>query len=166
MWLIVRKREETMSKIKFITQSAAIAAVYAALTLAFHPLSFLQAQLRVSEILTVLPALTSAAIPGLFIGCLISNLFSPVGIADIVFGSIATLAAAFMSYKMPKSYLVPLPPVVVNAVVIGLVLHYTMELPLAATMLWVGLGQAVVCFGLGYPFLLLMKRLKIFDRTR
>jgi uncharacterized membrane protein len=151
-----------MSKTKFLTQSAAVAAIYAAMTLAFHPVSFLQTQLRVSEVLTVLPALTPAAIPGLFIGCLVSNLFSPVGIPDIVFGSLATLAAAFLSYKMPKNYLAAVPPVIVNAVVIGFVLHYTLELPLLATMMWVALGQAVVCFGLGYPFLLLMKKLKIF----
>ena len=149
-----------MGKTKFLTQAAAIAALYAVLTIIFQPISFLQTQLRISEVLTVLPIFTPAAIPGLFAGCLVSNLFSPVGILDVVFGSLATLAAAFLSYKMPKKYLVPLPPVLVNGVVIGFLLNYVLGLPLIPAMLWVALGQALVCYLLGYPLILLLEKLK------
>lgn len=147
-----------MKKTKLLTQAAVIAALYAVLTIIFQPISFLQTQVRVSEALTVLPMFTPAAIPGLFIGCLVANIFSPVGVLDIIFGSLATLTAAFLSYKMPKRYLVPLPPIVVNGVVIGLLLNYVLNLPLLASMLWVALGQAIACYGLGYPLILVLEK--------
>ena len=87
-------------------------------------------QVRISEALTILPAFTSAAIPGLFIGCLISNIVGGNGIYDIIFGSLATLIAAVLSFKMPKSYLVPLPPVIINAVVVGIILYYVLNVPI------------------------------------
>ncbi len=156
-------------KTSFITRAAIIAAIYCAITLAvlLTPLgqfAFGPIQVRVSEALTVLPAVFPSAIPGLFVGCLISNLVgATVGFAagwmDVVFGSLATLLSAWLSYKLRKhTYLVPLPPVVINAVVVGLMLHYVFELPLLATMLTVGAGQAIACYGLGLPLLFAIKR--------
>ncbi|MGI6776881.1 MAG: QueT transporter family protein [Acetivibrionales bacterium] len=149
-----------MSKTRFITQAAVIAALYAALTIIFQPVSFLQTQVRVSEGLTVLPIFTPAAIPGLFLGCLIANIFSPVGILDVILGSLATLIAAVVTYKMPKPYLAPIPPIVINGIVIGSLLNYVMNLPLVPSMLWVALGQAITCYGLGYPLILILNKLK------
>lgn len=158
--LILGNGEKKMKKTRFITEAAVIAALYAALTIILAPFSYGPIQVRVSEALTILPVFTPAAIPGLFVGCIIANIFGGNGPIDIIFGSLATLAAAFLSYKMPKRWLVPLPPVILNGVVVGLILNYTLKAPLVATMLWVALGEAVACYVLGYPLLLLLFKQK------
>ena len=147
---------------QYITQAALIAAVYAALTLALAPISYMNIQLRVAEAMTVLPAIFPSAIPGLFVGCILANTLGPgAGVLDIIFGSLATLLAAWLSYKLRKhTYLVPLPPVIVNAVIIGAVLSYAYNLPLALTMLQVGAGQLLACYGIGLPLLFLVKKIK------
>lgn len=137
-------------RLRFILQAAIIAAMYAALTLAFVPICYGQIQVRVSEVLTVLPFFTPAAIPGLFIGCLIANIASPIGIVDVIFGSLATLLAAYLTSKMKKTYLAPLPPVIVNGIIIGFELYYVYKLPLLISMGWVALGEIVTCYGVGY----------------
>ncbi|HHW71582.1 MAG TPA: QueT transporter family protein [Clostridiales bacterium] len=154
-----------MSKIKYLVHAAIIAAIYVVITIIFAPISYGQIQVRISEALTVLPYFTPAAIPGLFIGCLIANIYGGTGIIDIVFGSLATLIAAFLSSKMPKKYLVPLPPIVINAVVIGLILNYALGVPILITMVWVGLGQLISCYGIGYPLMLILEKYenKIFN---
>ena len=154
-----------MKSTRFIVQAAVIAALYAALTVVLAPISYGPVQFRVAEALTILPFFTPAAIPGLFVGCIIANTYSMVfvgGIAvvDIVFGSLATLLAAYLSMKMPKGWLVPLPPVAVNGIVVGFVLMYLYQLPLLSTIASVALGEAVVCYALGYPLLLLLERHK------
>ena len=146
---------------RFITYAALIAALYTVLTLlaviipGVGTISFGPIQIRFSEALTILPAFTPAAIPGLFIGCLLSNIVGVsmglgAGLLDIIFGSLATLMAAYLSYLLRnKKWLVPLPPVIINAVVIGAILSYVLELPLFATMLSVGAGQVGACYVLG-----------------
>ena len=139
---------------KKIAIVAAIAAIYAVLTIAIAPLSYGMMQLRFSEAMTILPVFTPLAIPGLFIGCLLANLLSPVGVVDVVFGSLASLLSAYGTYKLRnKILLAPLPPVLVNGVVVGLMLkyYYGVDAPLALCMLWVAGGQAVACYGLGLP---------------
>ncbi len=150
-----------MKTSSFIAKTAIIAALYAVITIVLAPISYGQLQFRVSEILTVLPYFTPAAIPGLFIGCLLSNIFSPNGILDIIVGSLSTLAAAFLSHKMKKKWLVPLPPVVINGIFIGLMLSCLYQLPLVLTILYVAAGQAAVCYGLGLPFLYLMEKMEL-----
>jgi uncharacterized membrane protein len=146
---------------RFITYAALIAALYTVLTLlavifpGVGTISYGPVQIRFSEALTILPAFTPAAIPGLFLGCLISNIVGVsmglgAGLLDIIFGSLATLLAAYLSYLLRnKKWLVPLPPVIINAVVIGAILSYVLEIPLFATMLSVGLGQIGACYVLG-----------------
>ena len=145
--------------------SAIIAAVYAVVTMYLtYPMSYQASQFRVAEALTILPFFSTAAIPGLFVGCLISNLLSPVGPLDIIFGSLASLIAAFMTYLIGRSnlkfkkYLAPLPPVVVNALIVGWLLNYTLKWPIAITMLQVGFGQILACYGLGLPLMLFIER--------
>lgn len=145
---------------KFITHASIIAALYAVLTVLFAPISYSQIQVRISEALTVLPALTPAAIPGLFVGCVVANIFGGGGPIDIIFGSLATLLAAIASYKMPRRWLVPLPPVIINGVVIGFILNHLFNYPLLATMGWVSLGQAIACYGLGYPLLIQLSKIE------
>ncbi len=151
-----------MKGTKFLVQAAIIAAIYVVLTISFAPFSYGEIQVRVSEALTILPFFTPAAIPGLFVGCLIANLFSPVGIIDIIFGSLASLIAAFLSYKMPRASLVPLPPVLVNAVIVGLILKYAygVPLPLYMLMIYVGIGQTIACYIFGGILLLILRKYK------
>jgi uncharacterized membrane protein len=99
------------------------------------------------------------------VGCLIANIISsPFGLIDIVLGSLATFAAAFASYGLRKwKWLVPLPPVVINALVVGFILHYGAKLPYLPSVLSVGAGQVVACYGLGMFLLFALdKRRQIF----
>ncbi|MDR0357542.1 MAG: QueT transporter family protein [Clostridiales Family XIII bacterium] len=147
--------------VRFWVQAAVIGGVYAALTMALAPISYGPMQVRVSEALTVLPYFTPAAVPGLFVGCFVANTISFYGVPDMIFGSLATLAGAFLSYKLRKrAWLVPLPPILVNGVVIGAMLYfiYGVEPSLLADMAWVALGECLACYALGYPLLRYLKR--------
>ena len=144
-----------------IAEAAVIAALYAALTILIMPASYGVMQFRVSEALTVLPVFTPAAIPGLFVGCMIANIVSPVGARDIGLGRSATLIAAICTYLLREHRLLALlPPVIANAVLVGIELYYfyNVGLPLYACMAWVGLGEAGACYLLGYPLSLLLDR--------
>ncbi|AGB19904.1 QueT transporter family protein [Thermoanaerobacterium thermosaccharolyticum] len=147
-------------KTKKIVYGALIAALYAVMTIALAPISYGQIQVRVAEALTVLPFFSSYSILGLFVGCIIANMVGGNGVFDIVFGSLATFISAVITYYIGKSnlkykrYLAPLPPVVINAVIIGIELNVVFKLPLVASMLWVGLGEMVACYVLGLPLLL------------
>lgn len=153
-------------KTKYLVHGAVIAAVYTALTLLLMPLSYGVMQIRVSEALTVLPALSPAAIPGLFIGCFVANMLGPNGMIDVILGSSATLLAALASYKLRnRPLLVPLPPVLANGLIIGPMLYYVyaVPVPLWACILWVALGEAIACYGIGLPlFRYMSKRKSIF----
>lgn len=135
-----------MSKTRFLVHSAIIAAVYAVLTMALAPISYGPIQVRISEALTILAGLTPAAIPGLFVGCLIANIFYG-NVIDIIFGSLTTLVAAILSYKLRRRpWLVPLPPVVLNAFVVGYYLTAQFGGIMWFNMATVGLGQIVSCY--------------------
>ena len=145
-----------------------IAALYAALTLGFQAISYGAVQFRISEAMTLLPALFPEAIPGLAVGCLISNLFNPMGatIYDIVFGTLATLIAATLTSRIRGNlFCKALPPVLCNAVIVGLVLTdaYGIDI-LWMNMLTVGLGEAVVCYVLGIPLIKLLEKQPIIKK--
>lgn len=129
---------------------------------AFQPISYGAVQFRISEALTLLPVLFPQAVPGLTLGCLISNLFNPMGatVYDVVFGTLATLIAAVITWRMRASIWVrALPPVLCNAVIVGLVLTYAYGIDMLwMNMLTVGLGEAVVCYVLGVPMIKLLSR--------
>ncbi|MFZ7103055.1 MAG: QueT transporter family protein [Peptococcaceae bacterium] len=148
-------------KIKSITKISLIAAIYAALTIGLAPFSYNFVQLRVSEALTILPFIMPESIPGLFIGCAIANIYSGLGIYDIVFGSLATLFAAYLTRRMPSRWLAPLPPVVVNAIVIGYMWSYFSDLPFYLTAGYVAVGQIGACYLLGLPLLFLLERTEV-----
>ncbi len=140
---------------RFLTQSAIIAALYVALTLVFAPISFSAVQVRIAEALTILPMFTPAAIPGLFIGCVLANLLGGAIIWDVVFGSLATLIGAALSYVLRANrWLVPIPAILSNTVIIPLVLRYgyglDMSLPLLA--LYIAIGEILGCYVLGELF--------------
>ena len=83
-----------------MTQAAMIAAIYVVLTYVFAPFSFGEVQIRIAEALTILPVFTPAAIPGLFVGCIVGNILGGAILPDIIFGSIATLIGAFFTYQL------------------------------------------------------------------
>lgn len=156
-------------RLKLLVHAAVIAAMYAAITL-FTPARFLAYegwQVRIAEAMTLLPMVTPAAIPGLFVGCIIVNLFSPVvSIYDIVFGSLATLIAGYLTHKIKNKWLAALPPVLINAVVVGLVLAFTAGLPFWLTALQVGVGQAIACYVLGIPLLKAIEKLPVWVKGK
>jgi uncharacterized membrane protein len=152
-----------MKNTKFLVQAAVIAAVYVVITMSFAPISSGLFQLRFSEALTVLPALTAAAIPGLFIGCLLGNFLVGASLVDVILGSLTTLAAAYLSYRLRgKKWLVPLPPIILNAIVVGYMLVYVYAVPVSlyVAMAWVAAGQFVACYIIGYPLLTILGRYK------
>lgn len=119
-------------KILFLTKAAAIAALYVVLTLlsnAFGLANF-SIQIRLSEALTILPLFTPAAIPGLYIGCLLSNILTGCVFWDILFGPIATLIGAVGTYLIGRKckWLAPLPPILANTAIIPFLLTYTYHL--------------------------------------
>ncbi len=140
-----------LSSTQFLVQAAAIGAIYVVITLLFAPLSFGEVQIRFSEALTILPYFTPAAIPGLFVGCIIANFLGGALPVDIIFGSFATLLGAVFTYKLNNRYLAPLPPIVANTVIVPFVLFYGygINLPIPFMMLTVGIGEIISCGVLG-----------------
>lgn len=148
--------------VAFLTQAAMIAAIYVVLTFVFAPISFGEVQIRIAEMLTILPIFTPAAIPGLFVGCLIGNIAGGAVLPDIIFGSAATLigaAGTYMLRRFPKGIAV-LPPILANMVVVPFVLRYAygVNLPIAFLMLTVGIGEVVSCELLGCMLGTILKR--------
>ena len=176
---------KTTKRARSLAISAVIAAMYAVLTYAAAAmnLAFGPVQFRFSEALTVLPVFTPAAIPGLAVGCLIANLARPLGILDWIFGTLATLCAALCTNavrnvrikKLP--ILAPLPPVLFNALFVGLEIACLSESGAFSFMnaslsgflygaLSVGIGELVVCYALGLPLLAVVQRTDLEERIR
>ena len=143
------------TEIKKTARAALVGAVYALLTLVW-PLSLGPIQIRLSEALCLLPIFAPEAVAGLFIGCLLGNLLSGAMWFDVIFGSLTTLAAACLTRKLRDRgfWIYALPPVVLNGVIVGTVVHFAYSgnpalslLPL--TMLTVGAGEAAAVYGIG-----------------
>ena len=153
------------SKIKYITHGAAIAAIYVVLTLVANAFGLANAaiQIRISEALTVLPYFTPVAIPGLFVGCILSNILTGCLPLDTVFGSLATLLGAlgtyFISRKLKHNktaqWLAPVPPIVANTLIVPFVLAYVYKFDgsILYFMLTVGIGELISCGFLGLVLL-------------
>lgn len=149
------KRKTTL----FIVQSALIASIYVILTFLSNSLGLASGviQLRLSEALTILPIYTSAAIPGLFVGCFLSNILTGCIFIDVIFGSVATLIGAIFTYWLrSKRVLAPIPPIISNTLIVPFVLSfaYKFEGSLLFFALTVGVGELLSCGALG---LLLIK---------
>lgn len=135
-------------KVLFTVQAAMIAAIYVVLVTIFNYWSFGPVQFRIAEALTILPYFTPAAIPGLFIGCLLSNILGGAILADIAFGSIATLIGALGTYALRKhKFLTPLPPIIANTLIVPFVLKYGYGTSEAIPYMFVtvGLSEIIVC---------------------
>ena len=176
--------------VRQITLAAVIAAAYIVLTLPMAQFAFGPVQFRLAEALAVLAVITPAAIPGLFLGCLLANTLNPqsLGLIDIFFGSLATLISAWLTWRLTRSILqkknaqpeildqnrqrlkgleriiVLLPPIVVNAVVVGFYLPFLLPEQsitvglIAGFMLSILLSQSVVILLIGIPLLLALEK--------
>ena len=165
-----------------LTFAALIAAVYAALTIALGFISYGPIQFRVAEVLCILPFFLPFTTWGLFVGCLIANLMSPVGVLDVIFGSLATLGCCLCSAAIGRNWdgkswgkciLSCLMPVVWNAVIIGLLLAlFYAEDGRAKIVLFfiygaeVGFGELVVLFVLGLPLMRSRPKTKFFPELK
>ena len=142
------------TRVRFMTQAAMIAAIYVVLTIFISAFNLASGaiQIRISEALTILPAFTPAAIPGLFLGCLISNLITGAMLPDIIFGSLATLLGALGSYFVRKwKWAVPVPPILSNMIIIPFILAYVYQMPggVPYFILTIGVGEMISCGALG-----------------
>lgn len=153
-------------KVLFIVQAAMIAAIYVVLTFLANALGLASGaiQVRLSESLTILPYFIPAAIPGLFIGCLLSNLLTGAILIDIVFGSLTTLVAAFATYALRKrnKFLAPIPPIVANTLVVPFILiyGYGISAPIWSLMATVGAGELISCGIFGMVLLFSLEKQK------
>ncbi len=151
--------------IKGLVLTGLIAALYVVFTLPFGQIAFGPIQFRVAEILTLLPFFTPWAIPGVTVGCLLSNLlFSTLW--DALFGTLATLIAAYLTYKSKHLLMAPLWPILFNGLIIGTMLTFmilghfewggwlTMVLEVAAS-------EFVICFAVGVPFMRMIRHYKL-----
>ena len=153
-------------KTHVITMGAAIAALYVVLTLIANAfgLANYAIQVRFSEALTILPYFTPVAVPGLFVGCIVSNILTGALPLDVVFGSIATLIGAVLTRVFAikfkdKKWLAPIPPIISNTIIVPLVLAYVykFEGSIPYFMLTVGIGEIISCGILG---MILLKALE------
>lgn len=141
-------------KVLFLTQAAMIAALYIVLTYFINAFNLASGaiQVRISEALTILPVFTPAAIPGLFVGCLLSNSLTGCMPLDILFGSLATLIGAFGTRALRKhQWLAPLPPILANTIIVPFILSYVyhFEGSLLYFAVTVGIGEVLSCGVLG-----------------
>lgn len=137
--------------LRFLCRGALVAALYVVLTwlCALVGLDKGVIQMRLSEALCVLPAFTGAAVPGLFVGCLLANLLTGSALPDVVFGSLATLIGALGAYFLcRRKWLVPLPTVLANTLIIPFVLRfaYGAEGSIPYFMLTVGAGEVISAY--------------------
>ena len=162
-----------MKKTSYLVRCALIAAAYAVLTLAFPVLSYGPIQIRISEALCVLPFFMGEAIWGLTIGCFVANLIGvSLGVTlpwDVLIGTLATLIAVCITRKIHIKWLLPLPAIVSNAVLVGMMLTYIIlpdseAVPLWYNILTVGAGEVIACYALGMPLFAVLER--AFGRER
>ena len=152
-----------IKKIMFLTHAALIAALYVVLTMIANAMGLANhaIQIRFSEALTILPFFTPAAVPGLFVGCLLSNLLTGCAIPDIIFGSIATLLGALGTLYLRKTkWLAPLPPIAANTLIIPFILAYVYQFEgsLPYFMITVGIGEIISCGILGILLLNILQK--------
>ena len=162
-------------RIRFIVNNGIVAALYVVLTLPFAQFAYGPIQVRLAEVLTVLPTFTLGMVPGVTLGCFLANLFNPgnLGPIDIIFGSLATLIAGFLSYYIGKinPYLGIIPPILANGLIVGGYLPFLIAdgssvitaQVVGISMLEVAASEAILLVVLGLPLIALIKKTKIKD---
>ncbi len=142
---------------KSLARAALIAAVYVVLVYAFQPVSFGVIQLRVAEALTVLPVLFPEAIAGLYVGVLLANILGGLGLWDIFGGSLVTLIAAYVTYRYRDSWIAYASPIVFNALLISIYLHFIFAQPYLLVAVSIGISQSIVVLFIGVPLIHFLK---------
>ena len=154
--------QKSSDRVLSLVQAAMIAALYVVLTFIANALGLASSviQVRFSEALTILPYFTPAAVPGLFLGCLLSNILTGCALPDIIFGSLATLIGAVFTRKLRKyKWLAPVPPIVANAVIVPFVLLYAYGIqPLWFSFITVTVGEIISCGILGMLLLFALQK--------
>ena len=137
--------------VRKIVMTGLIAALYAVATVALPFASYNAIQFRFSEVLTLMAFIDPAYIPGLVLGCIIANLFSPLGIVDVVVGTTATFISVFLISKTKRLFIATLWPAIFNSVIIGAELYFISHQPFWLSSFQVGIGEFVVVTCIGYP---------------
>ncbi len=143
-----------------LARIAIIAGMYAVLTVMppFSSISYGQIQVRVSEAMTVLPYITGDAIYGLWLGCVLANIASPFFAYDVTLGAGATLLAAYLTSRAPRESMAPLPPVIINGLVVATYVAGLSGVPYLPVAMYIAAGEMIACYGLGYPLLRFISR--------
>ncbi|BEP28435.1 QueT transporter family protein [Helicovermis profundi] len=127
-----------------ITKLGIVAALYFVLTVSFAPISYGNIQFRVSEVLTLFAFIDPFYILALVLGTFLSNLFSPLGVVDIIFGTLATFISVYLMSKTKNILVASVIPAIVNGLIIGIELFYLFKIPLLLAMGEVAFGEFVV----------------------
>lgn len=130
--------------VKLVVINAMIAGVYAVLTLAISPLAYSEIQFRLSEVIVFLAFYNRRYIPGLAVGCILANLFSPIGMLDIVFGTISTLIVCIAMYLIKNRYLAAVAGAIITGLIIGAELWYAYQIPYLINAIYVAIGELIV----------------------
>lgn len=145
-----------------IALAGMIAVYYVVISYLLQPFTYGVLQFRIAEVLTVLPIIFPEAIWGLGIGCFLVNLSSPFGVFDLVFGTFATVLAAYLTYQFRKRWaLALLMPVLINGIIVGFYVSALSALPFWSTAFYISFSQGVIVFLLGIPFLTLLRKFLI-----
>lgn len=163
IYLLSKNQTKRTNEASYIARAATIAAIYVLVTYIFKPISYGPVQVRVSEALTLLPLLEHSSIPGLFIGCLLSNILGNLGLWDVFLGSLITLVAAYLTSKMPGLIFGVLPPILLNAFGVSYYLSKIYNVQYWITVLYIGLGQLISVVGLGVPLFYLIQKSNLTD---
>lgn len=130
--------------VKLIAINAMIASIYAVLTLAISPIAYSEIQFRLSEIMVFLAFYNKKFIPGLTIGCIVANLFSPMGLLDVVFGTTSTIIVCISMYLIKNRYLAAIAGALITGIIIGGELWYAYQIPYLINALYVAIGELIV----------------------
>lgn len=148
--------------LKLLAVNSAIAAVYFVLTVLLEPFSYGQIQFRISEILMVLVFINFKVSPGIVLGCFTANLFSPFGVCDIVFGTLATVVCLGLMFVLKKNIFVALlVPTVLGSAIVVLMLMFILGLPFLVTFMYVAIGEGAVLYFIGVPFYYVVQKNEI-----
>ncbi len=155
----MNKRKKTL---QLLIINAAIAAIYFVLTVLSEPFSYGQIQFRISEILMVLVLINFKVAPGIVLGCFTANLFSPLGIWDVVFGTLATVICLVLMFVFRKNiFIALLAPTIIGSAIVAVMLNLILGLPFLATLIYVAIGEGSVLYLIGIPLYYLVQKNEI-----
>ena len=130
--------------VNIIMMNAMIACIYAILTIMISPIAYGAIQMRMSEILVLLACDSKKYIPGLVIGCFIANMASPMGLWDMLFGTLATLLTCIAINKVSLLYLTAFIGAIINGIIVGLELYSILQLPFFINFIYIFIGEFIV----------------------